>query len=70
MACFCAEPPKVLHYGLLYDIKGTSYSFDKHWHYGERRVSAPPLGQRERTRGKRGRNQCSAQQLGRMGGMV
>lgn len=25
----------VLHYGLLIEVRGTSYQFDKHWNYGK-----------------------------------
>lgn len=30
----CSSPgiPKVLHYGLLFEVD--NYKFDKHWHYG------------------------------------
>ncbi|KAK9918872.1 hypothetical protein WJX75_007695 [Coccomyxa subellipsoidea] len=28
---FVAEPPRVLHYGLLFEVKGHGYSFDKAW---------------------------------------
>lgn len=36
------EPPKVLHYGLLWQVPGTQYSFDKHWHYQFDPLSCPP----------------------------
>ncbi|EFN59242.1 hypothetical protein CHLNCDRAFT_138234 [Chlorella variabilis] len=36
------EPPKVLHYGLLWNVPGTDYSFDKHWHYSFDPLSCPP----------------------------
>lgn len=29
--CVGAEPPRVLHYGLLFEVKGHGYSFDKAW---------------------------------------
>jgi hypothetical protein len=37
-----AETPKVLHYGLLWQVAGTQYSFDKHWHYQFDPLSCPP----------------------------
>lgn len=37
-----AEPPHVLHYGLLWRVPGTDYSFDKHWHYQFDPLSCPP----------------------------
>ncbi|KAL4443932.1 hypothetical protein ABPG75_011669 [Micractinium tetrahymenae] len=37
-----AEPPHVLHYGLLWHVPGTDYSFDKHWHYQFDPLSCPP----------------------------
>ena len=27
-----AEPPRVLHYGLLWEVKGHNYAFDKAWY--------------------------------------
>lgn len=27
-----AEPPRVLHYGLLWEVKGHNYAFDKSWY--------------------------------------
>ena len=36
------EPPKVLHYGLVYTVPGTSYQFDKHWHYDFDAFQCPP----------------------------
>jgi len=32
----------VLHYGLLWNVPGTNYSFDKHWHYGFDQLTCPP----------------------------
>jgi hypothetical protein len=32
--------PKVMHYGLLFDVNG--YKFDKHWHYGFNVMTCPP----------------------------
>ncbi|GAB4816143.1 hypothetical protein N2152v2_003189 [Parachlorella kessleri] len=40
-----SEPPKVLHYGLLYEVKGSDYKFDKHWHYGFDPTQCPPWEQ-------------------------
>ena len=40
--CLSAEPPKVLHYGLLWQVPGTPYSFDKHWHYQFNPLACPP----------------------------
>ena len=40
-----AEPPKILHYGLKWDIPepgGTTYTFDKHWHNGFKATRCPP----------------------------
>ncbi|KAL4426165.1 hypothetical protein ABPG77_007447 [Micractinium sp. CCAP 211/92] len=37
-----AEPPHVLHYGLLWRVPNTDYSFDKHWHYQFDPLSCPP----------------------------
>ncbi|GFH05540.1 ShKT domain-containing protein, partial [Haematococcus lacustris] len=34
--------PKLMHYGLLFEIPGTSYKFDKHWHYGFDVKRCPP----------------------------
>lgn len=41
-----AEPPKVLHYGLYWDIAGFDYDFDKHWHYGFDPFLCPPWNMR------------------------
>lgn len=40
--CPTAEPPKVIHYGLLWNVPGTDYSFDKHWHYQFNPLVCPP----------------------------
>lgn len=40
--CLSAEPPKVLHYGLLWEVAGTGYKFDKHWHYDFDPLKCPP----------------------------
>lgn len=32
----------MLHYGLLWRVPGTDYSFDKHWHYQFDPLSCPP----------------------------
>lgn len=36
------EPPKVLHYGLFYEVANTDYKFDKHWHYDFNPFKCPP----------------------------
>lgn len=36
------DPPKVLHYGLLWKVQGTSYEFDKHWHFDFDPFPCPP----------------------------
>lgn len=38
------EPPKVLHYGLLweFEVNGKKYGFDKHWHYQFQATRCPP----------------------------
>lgn len=36
------EPPKVLHYGLYYEVANTDYKFDKHWHYDFNPFKCPP----------------------------
>ncbi|DBA88087.1 TPA: hypothetical protein ACH3X2_005086 [Trebouxia sp. C0005] len=41
-AYFSATPPKVLHYGLIYTIANTNYTFDKHWHYDFDATACPP----------------------------
>ena len=37
-----AVPPKVLHYGLLWEVDSTPYKFDKHWHNGFDALQCPP----------------------------
>lgn len=38
-----AEPPKILHYGLLWEVNDPAkYSFDKHWHYEFQATRCPP----------------------------
>ncbi|KAK9863378.1 hypothetical protein WJX84_005251 [Apatococcus fuscideae] len=39
---FTTETPKVLHYGLLWDVPNTEWKFDKHWHYGFDAYKCPP----------------------------
>lgn len=42
---FCvapAAPPKVLHYGLIYTVPNSTYTFDKHWHYDFDATACPP----------------------------
>lgn len=41
-AYFSATPPKVLHYGLIYTVSNTNYTFDKHWHYDFDATACPP----------------------------
>ena len=36
----------MLHYGILWNISGTSYAFDKHWHYDFDALACPPWGVR------------------------
>jgi len=45
--------PMVLHYGLLWSIAGTEYSFDKHWHNQFDVLQCPPwdLDKRKPTKG-------------------
>jgi hypothetical protein len=72
-----AEPPKVLHYGLLWNVPGTQYSFDKHWHYSFDPLSCPPWqigwaahglaaggGQAARWRGRRDGQGCQSTTCG------
>ena len=37
-----SEPPKVLHYGLEWEVAGTEYEFDKHWHFDFDAFQCPP----------------------------
>ena len=37
-----SEPPKVLHYGLFWEVEGSTYKFDKHWHYDFDPFECPP----------------------------
>ena len=38
-----AEAPKILHYGLLWEVNDSDkYSFDKHWHYEFQATRCPP----------------------------
>lgn len=40
---FCdVVSPHVLHYGLLWEVKGTAYTFDKHWHFDFDPFLCPP----------------------------
>ncbi|KAL3136783.1 hypothetical protein ABBQ38_005497 [Trebouxia sp. C0009 RCD-2024] len=41
-AYFAVTPPKVLHYGLVYTVESTNYTFDKHWHYDFDATACPP----------------------------
>ncbi|GAB4815655.1 hypothetical protein N2152v2_002701 [Parachlorella kessleri] len=36
------DPPKVLHYGLHWSVKGYNYEFDKHWHFDFDPLVCPP----------------------------
>lgn len=36
------ESPMVLHYGLMFEVAGTNYSFDKHWHEHFDVLECPP----------------------------
>ena len=43
LACLMlAVPPKVLHYGLHWDVGKTGYEFDKHWFYDFDALQCPP----------------------------
>ncbi len=48
------EPPKVLHYGLTYEIAGTGYKFDKHWHYDFDPFKCPPWDFKPTGKGSKG----------------
>jgi hypothetical protein len=37
-----ADPVRLLHYGILWNVSGTGYSFDKHWHYDFDALACPP----------------------------
>ena len=37
-----ADVPNVMHYGLLFEIKDTSFSFDKHWYQTFDALTCPP----------------------------
>lgn len=38
-----AEPPKILHYGLLWTVNTPAkYQFDKHWFYDFQATKCPP----------------------------
>ena len=37
-----AALPKVLHYGLEWDVPGTSWRFDKHWYQKFDALACPP----------------------------
>ena len=39
---YVAAPPKVLHYGLIFTVENTNYTFDKHWHYDFDATACPP----------------------------
>jgi hypothetical protein len=48
------QPPKVLHYGLTYEIEGTGYKFDKHWHYDFDPFQCPPWNFKPTGKGSKG----------------
>ena len=38
----CAEPPRILHYGLLWEVKNQYYFFDKAWYHDFDPLQCPP----------------------------
>ena len=47
-----AVPPKVLHYGLHWEIARSGYEFDKHWFFDFDALMCPPWNlTEERSRG-------------------
>ena len=38
----CAEPPRILHYGLLWEVKNHYYMFDKAWYHDFDPLQCPP----------------------------
>ena len=36
----------MLHYGILWNLSGTGYAFDKHWHYDFDALACPPWDMR------------------------
>lgn len=42
MLLMLADVPNVMHYGLLFEIKDTSFSFDKHWFQTFDALKCPP----------------------------
>ena len=46
-----AVPPKVLHYGLHWEIGKTGYFFDKHWFYDFDALQCPPWNLTGNSRG-------------------
>lgn len=46
-----AVPPKVLHYGLHWDVGKTGYEFDKHWFYDFDALQCPPWNLTDRSKG-------------------
>ncbi len=48
------EAPKVLHYGLTYEIANTGYKFDKHWHYDFDPFQCPPWNFKPTGKGSKG----------------
>lgn len=39
-----ADSPNVLHYGLLFEVEGTGFKFDKHWYQTFDGLACPPWG--------------------------
>ncbi len=39
-----ADSPNVLHYGLLFEVAGTGFKFDKHWYMAFDALACPPSG--------------------------
>ena len=47
-----AVPPKVLHYGLHWEVARSGYEFDKHWFFDFDALMCPPWNlTEERSRG-------------------
>lgn len=51
VAVTVAVPPKVLHYGLHWEIGSYGYEFDKHWFYDFDALQCPPWNLTDRSRG-------------------
>lgn len=48
----CAGIPKLLHYGLLFEVQ--KYKFDKHWHYDFDVTKCPPWNLKDPARAREG----------------